>query len=80
MLAMGSIEEALKSAGAEDDLQTILQVLEDKSVGFKHHEAAAGPFANMDTAMLTGLDIRMLRVIKRAQQQQQRHQGWPLST
>ena len=79
MLAMGSIEEALKSAGAEDDLQTILQVLEDKSVGFKRHEAAAGPFANMDTTMLTGLNIRMLSAIKRAQQQQQ-HQGRPLST
>ena len=78
MLAMGSIEEALKTAGAEDDLQTILRVLEDKSVGFKRHEAAAGPFANMDTAMLTGLNIRMLSAIKRAQQQQ--HQGWPLST
>ena len=74
--AMGSIEEALKTAGAEDDLQTILQVLEDKSVGFKRHEAAAGPFANMDTAMLTGLNIRMHSAIKRAQQQ---HQGRPLS-
>ena len=81
MLAMGSIEEALKTAGAEDDLQTILRVLEDKSVSFKRHEAAAGPFANMDTAMLTGLNIRMLSAIKRAQQQQQQqHQGWPLST
>ena len=79
MLAMESIEEALKTAGAEDDLQTILRVLEDKSVGFKRHEAAAGPFANMDTTMLTGLNIRMLSAIKRAQQQQQR-QGWPLST
>ena len=77
---MGSIEEALKLAGAEDDLQTILQVLEDKSVGFRRHEAAAGPFANMDTAMLTGLNIRMLSVIKIAQQQQQQqHQGWPLN-
>ena len=72
---MGSIEEALKTAGAKDDLQTILRVLEDKSVGFKRHEAAAGPFANMDTTMLTGLNVRMLSVIKRAQQQQ--HQGWP---
>ncbi len=52
---MGSIEEALKAANAEDDLQTILRVLEDKSVGFKRQEAAAGPFANMDTAVLTGL-------------------------
>ena len=68
-LAMGNIEEALKTAGAEDDLQTILRVLEDKSVGFKRQEAA-GPFANMDTAALTGLNIRMLSVIKRAQQQQ----------
>ena len=80
MLAMGSIEEALKTAGAEDDLQTILGVLEDKSVGFKRHEAAAGPFANMDTTMLTGLNIRMLSAIKRAQQQQQQqHEGSPLS-
>ena len=74
---MQSIEEAVKIAGAEDDLQTILQVLEGESVGFKRHEAAAGPFANMDTAMLTGLNIRKLSVIKRAQQQQQQqqHQG-----
>ena len=76
---MRSIEEALKIAGAEDDLQTILQVLEGESVGFKRHAAAAGPFANMDTAMLTGLDIRKLSVIERAQQQQQQqhqqHQG-----
>ncbi len=71
---MGSIEEALKTAGAEDDLQTILRVLEDNNVGFKRQEAAAGPFANMDTAMLTGLNIRMLSAIKRAQQQQQ-HPG-----
>ena len=49
-------------------------MLEDKSVGFKRQEAAAGPFANMDTAALTGLNIRMLSVIKRAQQQQ-RHSG-----
>ena len=68
VLAVESIKEALKTAGAEDDLPTILRVLEDKSVGFKHHEAAAGPFENMDTAMLTGLNIRMLSVIKRAQQ------------
>lgn len=80
MLAMGSIEEALKTAGAEDDLQTILGVLEAKSVGFKRHEVAAGPFASMDTTMLTGLDIRMLSAIRRAQQQQQHHQGWPLIT
>ena len=72
---MRSIKEALVTAGAEDDLQTILQVLEDESVGFKRHEAGAGPFANMDTAMLTGLNIRKLSVIKRAQQQQQQHQG-----
>ena len=73
---MRSIEEALKIAGAEDDLQTILQVLEFESVGFKCHEAADGPFANMDTTMLTGLNIRKLSVIKRAQQQQQQqHQG-----
>ena len=67
---MENIEEALKTAGAEDDLQTILRVLETKSVGFKRQEAAAGPFANMDTAVLTGLNLRMLSVIKRAQQQQ----------
>ena len=67
---MVNIEEALKTAGAEDDLQTILRVLEDKNVGFNRQEAAAGPFANMDTAVLTGLNIRMLSVIKRAQQQQ----------
>ena len=74
---MRSIEEALKIAGAEDDLQTILQVLEGESVGFKRHEAVAGPFADMDIAMLTGLNIRKLSVIKRAQQQQQQqqHQG-----
>ncbi|DBA85175.1 TPA: hypothetical protein ACH3X2_005888 [Trebouxia sp. C0005] len=76
---MQSIEEALKLAGAEDDLQTILQVLEGESVGFKCHEAAAGPFANMDTAMLSGLNIRKLSVIKRAQQQQQQHQGADVS-
>ena len=67
---MENIEEALKTAGAEDDLQTILRVLENKSVGFKRQEAAAGPFADMDTAALTGLNIRMLSVIRRAQQQQ----------
>ncbi|DBB03418.1 TPA: hypothetical protein ACH3X3_010780 [Trebouxia sp. C0006] len=67
---MENIEEALKTASAEDDLQTILRVLENKSVGFKRQEAAAGPFADMDTAALTGLNIRMLSVIKRAQQQQ----------
>ncbi|DBA84500.1 TPA: hypothetical protein ACH3X1_006118 [Trebouxia sp. C0004] len=66
---MGSLEEALKTAGAEDDLQTILRVLEDKSVGFKRHEAAAGPFANRDTTMLTGLNVRMLSVIKAKQPQ-----------
>ena len=49
-------------------------LLEGESVGFKRHEAAAGPFANMDTAMLTGLDIRKLSVIKKAQQQQQQQQ------
>ena len=50
---MGNVEEALKTAGAEE---TILRVLEDKSVGFKRHEAAAGPFVHRDTAMLTGLN------------------------
>ena len=67
---MGNIEEALNTAGAEDDLQTILRVLEDKSVGFQRQEAAAGPFADIDPAALTGLTIRMRIVIKRAQQQQ----------
>lgn len=69
---MGSIEEALKAAGADDDLQIILRVLESTPVGFKRQEAAAGPFAYVDTAMLTGLNIRMLSVITGAQQQQQR--------
>ena len=73
-LAMRSVEEALKIAGAADDLQTILQVLESESDGFKRHEAAAGLFANMDIAMLTGLNIRKLSVKKRAQQQQQQQQ------
>ena len=68
---MANIEEALKTAGAESDLQTILRVLEDRNVGFSRQEAAAGPFADMDTAVLAGLNIRMLCVIKRAQQQQQ---------
>ncbi len=71
---MGSIEEALKAAGADDDLQTILRVLESTPVGFKRQEDADGPFANMDTAMLTGMNIRMLSVIKGAQQQQQQQQ------
>lgn len=68
---MANIEEALKTAGAEDDLQTILRVLEDKNVGFNRQEAAAGPFANVDTAVLTGLNVRMRSVIKRAQEQQE---------
>ena len=67
---MVSIEVALKAAGADKDLQTIPRVLQDTPVGFKRQEAAAGPFANMDTAMLTGLNIRMLSVITGAQQQQ----------
>ena len=70
MLAMGSIEEALKTAGAEDDLQTILGGLKNKFFDFKCHKAAAGPFAIMDTTLLTGLNVRMLSAIKRAQQQQ----------
>lgn len=77
---MGSIEETLETAGAEDDLQTILQVLEDSPVSFKRHEAAAGPCANMDTAMLTGLNLTMLSAIQKAQQQQQHCQGRPFST
>ncbi|KAL3138752.1 hypothetical protein ABBQ32_005597 [Trebouxia sp. C0010 RCD-2024] len=77
MLAIGSVETALKRAGAEDDLHTILQVLEDISVGFKRREAAPGPLMSMDITMLTGLNIRMLSAIKRMQQQQQQqqHQG-----
>jgi len=75
-LAMGSIEQALKAAGAGNDLQAILRVLENKAVGFTRQEAAAGPFSNMDTAVLTNLNIRMLSVITRAQQQQQQqYQG-----
>lgn len=81
---MGSIEEALESAGAGDDLQTILQVLKDNSVSFKRHESAAGPFANMHTATLTGLNPRMLSATQNAQQQQlqeqQQRQGRPFST
>ncbi|DBA83107.1 TPA: hypothetical protein ACH3X2_006635, partial [Trebouxia sp. C0005] len=68
---MANIEEALKTAGAEHDLQSILRRLEDKDVGFDRHEAAAGPFASVDTAELSGLNIRMRGVIKRAQQQQE---------
>ena len=71
---MGSIQDALIAAGADNALQTILRLLEDTPVAFKRQEAAAGPFANMDTAMLTGLNIRMLSVITGAQQQQQQHQ------
>ncbi|KAA6428156.1 MAG: hypothetical protein FRX49_01752 [Trebouxia sp. A1-2] len=56
---MANIEEALKTAGAEHDLQSILRRLEDKDVGFDRHEAAAGPFASVDTAELSGLNIRM---------------------
>ena len=74
---MGSIQDALIAAGADSDLQTILRVLEDTPVGFKRQEAAAGPFANMDTAMLTGLNIRMLSVITGAQQQQQHQRRFP---
>lgn len=68
---MANIEEALKPAGAENDLETILRVLEDPDVGFNRQEAAAGPFASMVTAVLTGLNVRMLSVIQRAQQQQE---------
>ena len=59
---MESIEEALKTAGVGDDLQTVLQVLE--TVGFKRQEAAAGPFASMDTTVLVGLNLRMLSAIE----------------
>lgn len=71
---MGSIQEALETAGARDDLQTILQVLEGASVGFNRHETAAGPFASVDTTELAnlGLNVRMMTVIKKAQQQQQK--------
>ena len=68
---MADIEGALKRAGSEHDLQTILRVLEDENVGVNRQEAAAGPFANKDTAVLTGLNIRMRSVIMRAQQQQE---------
>ena len=71
---MGSITAALENAGAEDDVQTILQVLEDESVGFKRTEAAAGPFAILDTTLLTGLNVRMHMIIKRAQQLLQRQE------
>ena len=71
---MANIEEALKMAGAESDLQTILRVLEDEHVGFNRQEAAVGPFLNLDTALLTGLNVRMLSAIKRAQQRQQQQQ------
>ena len=71
---MGSIEDALEAAGAGDDLQTILHMLEDKSVGFKRQEAAAEPFANVDTTGLVGLNVRMRTVMKSAQQQQ-KHPG-----
>ena len=72
---MWSIEEVLRAAGAEDDLQTILGVLEDTNVGFRRQEAAAGLFADMDTAASSGLNIRMLSAIKRAQHQQQGRPG-----
>ena len=50
-------------------------MLEDKIVGCNRQEPAAGPFVNMDTAVLAGLNVRMLSVIKRAQQQQQQQQN-----
>ena len=68
-VAMESIAEALKTAGVGDDL---LQVLEN--VGLKHQEAAAGPFANMDTTVLVGLNTRMPSAIESAQQQQEQQQ------
>lgn len=67
---MANIGEAVKKAGAANDLPTILQVLEGETVGFKRQEAAAGPFATVDIAMLSGLTVRMRSVIKKAQQQQ----------
>lgn len=69
---MASIEEALRTAGADGDLQTILRLLEDQSVGFNRQEAAAGAFTGLDTAVLANhLNVRMLSVIRNAQQQQQ---------
>lgn len=44
---MANIEEALRTAGADGDLQTILRVLEDQSVGFNRQEAAAGAFTGL---------------------------------
>ena len=67
---MVNIEEALETAGAEKDLQTILQVLEEKENGFDRSEPAAGPFAGVVTATLQGLNVRMCSAIHRAQQQQ----------
>lgn len=40
---MGSTEEALTAARAEDVLQTIITVLEDKSVGFKRQQTVLAP-------------------------------------
>ena len=58
--------------------QPIIQVLEVNSIGFKRTEAAAGPFAILDTTLLTGLNVRMHCVIKKAQQLlQQKGQGRP---
>lgn len=67
---MANIEEALKTAGAKEDLDIILQELEGDKIGFKRQEAAAGPFATMDTAGLTGLNLRRRTIVKTAQQQQ----------
>ena len=67
---MVNIEEALKTAGAEKDLQTILEVLEEKENDFDRYEPAAGPFAALDSAVLKGLSLRARSAIKRAQQQQ----------
>lgn len=72
---MANIAEALKTAGAGNDLETILQKLEETAVGFNRQEDAAGPFAKMDTALLVGLNVRMLTVVKTAQQQQQKNLG-----
>ena len=68
---MATIQEALETAGAVNDLHTILQVLESAAHGFSSQEAAAGPFESLDTAVLAGLNTRMLSTIKRAQQQRQ---------
>ena len=70
---MRSVKEALATAGAGDDLQGILQVLEDGILYitcWAQPQAAVGLFFSVAYSNVSGLDIRMLCVIKRAQQQQ----------